>query len=63
MLEQDEIKNDKFLKNKALNEYEISKSLEELEEFYSLNIHKLQIKHVPSRNPDKLVPCDYSSYV
>ena len=31
MLEQDEIKNDKFLKNKALNEYEISKRKEVLE--------------------------------
>ena len=53
----------KFIRilRRALNEYEISKSLEELEEFYSLNIHKLQIKHVPSRNPDKLVPLYTSS--
>ena len=48
----------KFIKilRKALSEYEINKSLEELEEFYSLNIHKLKIKHVPSRDPNNLVP-------
>lgn len=53
----------KFIRilRKALSEYEINKSLEEIEEFYSLNIHKLDIKHVPSKHPDRLVPLYTSS--
>ena len=44
----------KLLK-KLLNEYGISKSYDEIEEFYARNAWKLGFKHNPSRDPDKFV--------
>lgn len=46
-----------FLKllRKFLLEHEISKDLEELEEFYSHNAWKLKLKHNRSRDPDRSV--------
>lgn len=44
----------KLLK-KFLYEYDIIKSIDELEEFYSKNVWKLGFKHNPSRDPDKFV--------
>ena len=46
-----------FLKllKKFLQEYEINKSYDEIEEFYAKNVWKLGFKHNPSRDPDKFV--------
>ena len=44
----------KLLK-KFLQEYDISKSNDEIEEFYAKNVWKLGFKHNPSRDPDKFV--------
>ncbi|MBP2046750.1 hypothetical protein [Methanobacterium aggregans] len=44
----------KLLK-KLLNEYGISKTYEEIEEFYAKNVWKLGLKHKASRDPDKFV--------
>ena len=44
----------KLLK-KFLQEYDISKSYNEIEEFYAKNVWKLGFKHNPSRDPDKFV--------
>ena len=44
----------KLLK-KFLQEYDISKSYYEIEEFYAKNVWKLGFKHNPSRDPDKFV--------
>ncbi len=44
----------KLLK-KLLSGYGISKSYDELEEFYAKNVWKLGFKHNPSRDPDKFV--------
>ena len=47
----------KFLKllHKLLKEYGVSKSYDEVEEFYAKNVWKLGLKHNPSRDPDKFV--------
>ena len=50
-----EIKTFLKLLQKLLNEYDISKSYEEVEEFYAKNVWKLGFKHNPSRDPDKFV--------
>lgn len=46
-----------FLKllRKFLQEFDINKSNDEIEEFYAKNVWKLGFKHNPSRDPDKLV--------
>ena len=46
-----------FLKllKKFLQEYDLSKSYDEIEEFYAKNVWKLGFKHNPSRDPDKFV--------
>ena len=43
------------LLKKFLQEYDISKSYDEIEEFYAKNVWKLGFKHNPSRDPDKFV--------
>lgn len=50
-----EIKNFIKLLRNVLKEYDISKSYDDLEEFYSRNAWKLGFKHNPSRDPDKFV--------
>lgn len=50
-----EIKSFIKLLKKLLNEYGISKSYDEIEEFYARNAWKLGFKHNPSRDPDKFV--------
>lgn len=47
----------KFLRllRKLLKEYGVTKSYEEVEEFYAKNVWKLGLKHNPSRDPDKFV--------
>jgi predicted RNA-binding protein len=47
----------KFLRllRKLLKEYGVTKSFEEVEEFYAKNVWKLGLKHNPSRDPDKFV--------
>ncbi len=40
---------------KFLDEYDIKKSMSEIEEFYSRNAIELGFRHVPSRDPDKFV--------
>lgn len=55
--ESNQIEIKKFIKllHKLVNFYGISKSYEDIEEYYAQNIWKLGIKHSPSRNPDNLV--------
>jgi hypothetical protein len=50
-----EIKTFLKLLHKLLKEYGVSKSYEEIEEFYARNVWKLGFKHNPSRDPDKFV--------
>ena len=50
-----EIKEFVKLLHKFVNSYGISKSYEDILQYYSQNIWKLGLKHSPSRNPDKLV--------
>lgn len=50
-----EIKTFLKLLYKLLKEYGVSKSYEEIEEFYARNVWKLGFKHNPSRDPDKFV--------
>lgn len=50
-----EIKTFLKLLKKFLNEYNISKSNDEIEEFYAKNVWKLGLKHIHSRDPDKFV--------
>lgn len=50
-----EIKTFLKLLRKFLQEYNISRSYEEVEEFYARNVWKLGFKHNPSRDPDKFV--------
>jgi len=50
-----EIKEFIRLLHKFVNSYGISKSYEDLFEYYSQNVWKLGFKHSPSRNPDSLV--------
>ena len=50
-----EIKEFIWLLHKFVNSYGISKSYEEILEYYSQNVWKLGFKHSPSRNPDNLV--------
>lgn len=51
-----EIKKFIILLRKILSEYGIAKSFDDLQDFYSKNVHELGFKHVPSRDPDKFVP-------
>ena len=39
-----------------LKGYKIHKTYDELLDFYSKNVHEIELKHVPSRDPDKFVP-------
>ena len=41
---------------KFLDEYNINKSMVEIQEFYTRHAIELGFKHVPSRDPDKFVP-------
>lgn len=50
-----EIKKFIRLLRKLLKEYGVTKSYEEVEEFYAKNVWKLGLKHNPSRDPDKFV--------
>ncbi len=50
-----EIKEFIRLLHKFVNSYGVSKSYEEILEYYSQNVWKLGFKHSPSRNPDNLV--------
>ncbi|MCZ3366516.1 MULTISPECIES: hypothetical protein [Methanobacterium] len=50
-----EIKEFIRLLHKFINSYGISKSYEDILEYYSQNVWKLGFKHSPSRNPDNLV--------
>lgn len=50
-----EIKRFIKLLHKLVNSYGISKSYEDIEEYYAENIWKLGFEHSPSRNPDNLV--------
>jgi len=50
-----EIKRFIKLLHKLINSYGISKSYENIEEYYVQNIWKLGFEHSPSRNPDNLV--------
>ena len=50
-----EIKEFVKLLHKFVNSYGISKSYEDILQYYSQNIWKLGFQHSPSRNPDKLV--------
>ena len=50
-----EIKTFLKLLQKFLKEYDVTKSYDEVEEFYARNVWKLGFKHNPSRDPDKFV--------
>lgn len=50
-----EIKTFLKLLKKFLQEYDISKSNDEIQDFYARNVWKLGFKHNPSRDPDKFV--------
>lgn len=50
-----EIKTFITLLNQFLQPYEISKSYNEIGEFYSKNVWKLDLKHEPSRDPDNSI--------
>lgn len=50
-----EIKEFIRLLHKFVNSYGISKSYDDILEYYSQNVWKLRFEHSPSRNPDKLV--------
>ena len=50
-----EIKKFLHLLRKSVACYGISKSYDEIERFYSLNIWKLKLEHTSSRNPDNFV--------
>lgn len=51
-----EIKSFLTLLKKCLDEYNISKSMAEIQEFYGRHAIELGFKHIPSRDPDKFVP-------
>lgn len=51
-----EIKSFLTLLKKCLDEYDIKKSMSEIQEFYGRHAIELGFKHVPSRDPDKFVP-------
>ena len=40
---------------KFLDEYELNKSMVEIQDFYSRNAMELGFRHIPSRDPDKFV--------
>ena len=44
------------LLKKFLDEYNVNKSMAEIQEFYGRHAIELGFKHVPSRDPDKFVP-------
>lgn len=50
-----EIKTFLNLLKKFLDEYNINKSMAEIQEFYARHAIELGFKHVPSRDPDKFV--------
>jgi predicted RNA-binding protein len=50
-----EIKTFLKLLKKFLQEYNISKTYDEVEDFYAKNVWKLSLKHIHSRDPDKFV--------
>ena len=51
-----EIKRFVSLLKEMLKGYKINKTYDELLDFYSKNVHEIELKHVPSRDPDKFVP-------
>ena len=51
-----EIKTFLNLLKKFLDEYNINKSIAEIQEFYGRHAIELGFKHVPSRDPDKFIP-------
>lgn len=51
-----EIKAFLTLLKKCLDEYNITKSIAEIQEFYGRHAIELGFKHIPSRDPDKFVP-------
>ena len=51
-----EIKKFLNLLKKFLDEYNINKSMAEIQEFYGRHAIELGFKHVPSRDPDKFIP-------
>ena len=51
-----EIKTFLNILKKFLDEYEVNKSMAEIQEFYSRNAIELGFRHIPSRDPDKFVP-------
>lgn len=51
-----EIKSFLNLLKKFLDEYEINKTMADIQEFYGRHAIELGFKHVPSRDPDKFVP-------
>ena len=51
-----EIKRFVSLLKEMLKGYKIHKTYDELLDFYSKNVHEIELKHVPSRDPDKFVP-------
>lgn len=51
-----EIKTFLNLLKKFLDEYNINKSMAEIQEFYGRHAIELGFKHVPSRDPDKFIP-------
>lgn len=51
-----EIKTFLSLLKKFIDEYDISKSIAEIQDFYSKNAFELGFRHLPSRDPDKFVP-------
>lgn len=55
--ESNQIEIKEFIKllHKFVNSYGVSKSYEDILEYYSQNVWKLGFKHGPSRNPDNLV--------
>lgn len=58
-----EIKSFLNILKKFLDEYNINKSMAEIQEFYGRHAIELGFKHVPSRDPDKFVPLYFSNGV
>ena len=51
-----EIKSFLSILKKFLDEYNINKSMAEIQEFYGRHVFELGFNHLPSRDPDKFIP-------